>query len=107
MPVYAYKCKNCAHQFDIRQSFTDEPLKVCPECDGDLRKQFNTVGVVFKGSGFYRNDSRAGGTESKGASSSSSASGSASAASGSESSSSGSSSSESSTSGSASSAASR
>lgn len=58
MPVYAYGCKNCGHEFDIRQSFTDDALTECPECGGQLRKKFNTVGVVFKGSGFYRNDSR-------------------------------------------------
>lgn len=60
MPVYAYKCKNCGHQFDVRQSFTDDPIKHCVECGGDVRKQFNSVGVVFKGSGFYRTDSRSG-----------------------------------------------
>lgn len=58
MPVYAYACKDCGHAFDIRQSFSENALTVCPECAGDLRKKFNTVGVVFKGSGFYRNDSR-------------------------------------------------
>nr|WP_031273256.1 FmdB family zinc ribbon protein [Kocuria atrinae] len=58
MPVYAYGCKDCGHEFDIRQSFTDDALTECPECGGQLRKKFNTVGVVFKGSGFYRNDSR-------------------------------------------------
>ena len=58
MPVYAYGCKDCGHAFDIRQSFTDDALTECPECGGQLRKKFNTVGVVFKGSGFYRNDSR-------------------------------------------------
>ena len=56
MPVYAYACKDCGHAFDIRQSFSEDALTVCPECDGGLRKKFNTVGVVFKGSGFYRND---------------------------------------------------
>ncbi|HST72432.1 FmdB family zinc ribbon protein [Kocuria sp.] len=60
MPVYAYGCKDCGHAFDIRQSFSEDALTVCPECGGDLRKKFNTVGVVFKGSGFYRTDSRAG-----------------------------------------------
>lgn len=60
MPVYAYACKDCAHAFDIRQSFSEDALTVCPECGGGLRKKFNTVGVVFKGSGFYRNDSRSG-----------------------------------------------
>ena len=58
MPVYAYGCKDCGHAFDIRQSFSDDALTECPECGGQLRKKFNTVGVVFKGSGFYRNDSR-------------------------------------------------
>lgn len=58
MPVYAYGCKDCGHSFDIRQSFSDDALTECPECGGQLRKKFNTVGVVFKGSGFYRNDSR-------------------------------------------------
>lgn len=81
MPVYAYKCKSCGHQLEVRQSFSDDPLTECPECGGDLRKQFNSVGVVFKGSGFYRNDSRAGGSSSSSSSSSaSSSSGSASSA---------------------------
>jgi putative FmdB family regulatory protein len=64
MPVYAYACKDCGHAFDIRQSFSENALTVCPECGGDLRKKFNTVGVVFKGSGFYRNDSRSDSTSS-------------------------------------------
>jgi putative FmdB family regulatory protein len=59
MPMYAYACKDCGHAFDIQQSFSDDSLTVCPECGGGLRKKFNSVGVVFKGSGFYRNDSRA------------------------------------------------
>ncbi|MBD7995240.1 FmdB family transcriptional regulator [Arthrobacter sp. Sa2CUA1] len=58
MPTYAYACKDCGHAFDIQQSFTDDSLTVCPECGGNLRKKFNSVGVVFKGSGFYRTDSR-------------------------------------------------
>ncbi|WP_422390316.1 FmdB family zinc ribbon protein [Arthrobacter sp. N1] len=58
MPMYAYACKDCGHAFDIQQSFTDDSLTVCPACGGALRKKFNSVGVVFKGSGFYRNDSR-------------------------------------------------
>lgn len=62
MPVYAYKCKSCGHQLEVRQSFSDAPLSECPQCGGELRKQFNSVGVVFKGSGFYRNDSRSGGS---------------------------------------------
>ncbi|GAA1108935.1 FmdB family zinc ribbon protein [Arthrobacter flavus] len=58
MPTYAYACRDCEHAFDIHQAFSDDSLTVCPECDGSLRKKFNSVGVVFKGSGFYRNDSR-------------------------------------------------
>jgi putative FmdB family regulatory protein len=62
MPVYSYACKDCGHSFDQRQSFTDNALTVCPRCAGALRKVFNSVGVVFKGSGFYRTDSRSEGT---------------------------------------------
>lgn len=58
MPTYAYACRDCGHAFDIQQSFSDDSLTVCPECEGLLRKKFNSVGVVFKGSGFYRTDSR-------------------------------------------------
>lgn len=58
MPTYAYACKDCSHDFEIVQSFTDDSLTSCPECQGALRKKFSTVGVVFKGSGFYRTDSR-------------------------------------------------
>ena len=58
MPTYAYACKDCTHAFDIQQSFSEDSLTVCPECGGNLRKKFNSVGVVFKGSGFYRTDSR-------------------------------------------------
>lgn len=58
MPTYAYACKDCGHAFDIQQSFSENSLTICPECRGTLRKKFNSVGVVFKGSGFYRTDSR-------------------------------------------------
>ncbi len=58
MPTYQYSCTDCGHFFETFQSFSDDSLTVCPECDGKLRKVFNAVGVVFKGSGFYRNDSR-------------------------------------------------
>ncbi|ACZ31829.1 regulatory protein, FmdB family [Xylanimonas cellulosilytica DSM 15894] len=58
MPTYAYRCAACGHAFDIHQSFSDEALTVCPECEGPLRKQYGSVGVTFKGSGFYRTDSR-------------------------------------------------
>ena len=59
MPTYQYACTECGHAFEQFQSFTDDALTVCPECQGRLRKLFNAVGVVFKGSGFYRTDSRA------------------------------------------------
>lgn len=71
MPTYAYACTECDHRFDIVQSFSDDSLTVCPECDGKLRKVFNAVGVVFKGGGFYRTDSRSGSSSSVPASSSS------------------------------------
>ncbi|MCF4119858.1 FmdB family transcriptional regulator [Antribacter sp. KLBMP9083] len=58
MPTYAYRCADCGHAFDIHQAFTDDTLTECPECGGSLRKVFASVGVTFKGSGFYRNDSR-------------------------------------------------
>lgn len=58
VPTYAYVCKDCAHSFDVQQSFSDDALTTCPECGGVLRKQFGAVGVVFKGSGFYKTDSR-------------------------------------------------
>jgi putative FmdB family regulatory protein len=58
VPTYQYSCTDCGHFFEAVQSFTDDSLTVCPECEGRLRKVFNAVGVVFKGSGFYRTDSR-------------------------------------------------
>lgn len=58
MPTYAYRGTACEHAFDVYQSFTDEPLTTCPECGGPVRKVLSPVGVVFKGSGFYRTDSR-------------------------------------------------
>ncbi len=79
MPTYAYRCADCGHAFDVQQSFTDDALSVCPECGGSLRKVFSAVGVVFKGSGFYRNDSRPS-NGSKSSSSTSSAAGSKSTA---------------------------
>ncbi|WP_328388371.1 FmdB family zinc ribbon protein [Nocardia sp. NBC_00416] len=60
MPTYSYACTQCDNRFDVVQSFTDEALTVCSECSGALRKLFNSVGIVFKGSGFYRTDSRSG-----------------------------------------------
>lgn len=70
MPTYSYRCTVCDHAFDIQQSFTDDALSVCPECKGALRKVFNTIGVTFQGSGFYRTDSRAEASGSKKSSSS-------------------------------------
>lgn len=60
MPTYSYACTECDNRFDIVQSFSDDSLTVCPQCSGKLRKLFNSVGIVFKGSGFYRTDSRGG-----------------------------------------------
>ena len=61
VPTYQYSCTECGHFFEAVQSFSDDSLTVCPECSGRLRKVFNAVGVVFKGSGFYRTDSRSSG----------------------------------------------
>jgi putative FmdB family regulatory protein len=58
MPTYQYACTECGHAFEQFQSFSDDALSECPACSGRLRKLFNAVGVVFKGSGFYRTDSR-------------------------------------------------
>jgi len=58
VPTYQYACRECGHAFEQFQSFSDDALSECPECAGRLRKVFNAVGVVFKGSGFYRTDSR-------------------------------------------------
>ncbi|MCL2595656.1 MAG: FmdB family transcriptional regulator [Promicromonosporaceae bacterium] len=58
MPTYAYRCSACGHEFDVVQAFTEESLTACPKCGGLLRKQFGHVAVTFKGSGFYRTDSR-------------------------------------------------
>ena len=70
MPTYQYACTECGHSFEQFQSFSEDALTVCPECDGRLRKLFNAVGVVFKGSGFYRTDSRSDSGSSASASSS-------------------------------------
>ncbi len=58
MPVYEYACKACGQHLEVAQSFKDEPLTVCPACGGALRKVFGSIGISFKGSGFYRTDSR-------------------------------------------------
>lgn len=59
MPTYSYACTVCDNRFDMVQSFEEDQLTVCPECGGRLRQLFSQVGIVFKGSGFYRTDSRA------------------------------------------------
>jgi putative FmdB family regulatory protein len=58
MPTYEYRCKECGQHLEVVQSFTDDPLTTCPACQGELRKVFSPIGVSFKGSGFYRTDSR-------------------------------------------------
>jgi putative FmdB family regulatory protein len=58
MPTYEYQCKSCGTHHDVVQKFGDDPLTECPSCGGPLRKVFGAVGVVFKGSGFYKTDSR-------------------------------------------------
>lgn len=72
MPTYQYACTACDHRFDAVQSFSDASLTECPECGGKLRKLYGSVGVVFKGSGFYRTDSRSEGKSSTTAAASSS-----------------------------------
>ncbi len=57
MPTYTYRCTACGNQFDVRQSMSEDPLHICEKCGGNLRKIINSVGIVFKGSGFYRTDS--------------------------------------------------
>ncbi|WP_420123171.1 FmdB family zinc ribbon protein [Nakamurella sp.] len=64
MPTYQYACTECGHRFEAVQAFTDDSLTTCPVCSGQLRKVYGSVGVVFKGSGFYRTDSRNGKTTS-------------------------------------------
>lgn len=56
MPTYGYRCTACDHEFEVFQKITDEPMKECPECRGELRKMLFPVGIVFKGSGFHIND---------------------------------------------------
>jgi putative FmdB family regulatory protein len=72
MPTYQYACTECGEQLEVVQKFSDDPLTVCPSCQGRLRKVFSAVGVVFKGSGFYKTDSRSSGTSTSSSSSASS-----------------------------------
>jgi putative FmdB family regulatory protein len=77
VPTYSYRCTECDTAFDIQQAFTDDALTDCPTCSGRLRKMYNSIGVTFNGSGFYRTDSRSSG-KSEGSSSGSGDSGSSS-----------------------------
>ncbi|MFV0494764.1 FmdB family zinc ribbon protein [Mycobacterium sp.] len=76
MPTYSYACTECGHRFDQVQAFTDDTLTTCEQCSGRLRKLFNSVGVVFKGSGFYRTDSRESGRKEAGSTNGSTSAGS-------------------------------
>lgn len=58
MPTYQYACNDCGEQLEVVQKFSDDALTICPNCEGNLRKVFSAVGIVFKGSGFYRTDNR-------------------------------------------------
>ncbi len=58
MPTYDYACEDCGHRFEIRQSFSEDPLTVCPECSGHIRRVIHPSGIIFKGSGWYITDSR-------------------------------------------------
>ena len=58
MPTYEYRCKDCGEHLEVVQAFTDDPLTECPACGGQLRKVFGNIGITFKGSGFYKTDSR-------------------------------------------------
>ena len=58
MPTYEYRCKDCGEHLEVVQAFTDDPLTECPACSGPLRKVFGNIGITFKGSGFYKTDSR-------------------------------------------------
>ena len=81
MPTYQYACTECQDQFEVVQAFTDDSLTECPHCGGRLRKVYSAVGVVFKGSGFYRTDSRSESRASGGSGASASGEGSSAAAS--------------------------
>lgn len=63
MPTYEYRCKACGEHLEVAQSFRDDPLTECPNCSGTLKKVFQPIGIAFKGSGFYRNDSRTSGSK--------------------------------------------
>lgn len=83
MPTYEYRCKDCGEPLEVVQSFADDPLTECPACGGNLKKVFNSVGIAFKGSGFYKNDSRSSSSSASSSSGSSSSTSSSSSDSGS------------------------
>lgn len=66
MPTYDYRCRDCGHEFEAQQAFTDDALTECPACGGALKKKFGSVGIAFKGTGFYKNDARGGSGRSSG-----------------------------------------
>ncbi len=72
MPTYQYRCKDCGHDLEVVQAFTDDALTECPECQGTLKKVYGNVGISFKGSGFYKNDARKSSSSSKSSTSTSS-----------------------------------
>ena len=76
MPTYEYRCKDCGNHLEVVQSFTDDALTECPACKGTLKKVFGSIGITFKGSGFYKTDSRSSSSSKSGSSSSDSGSGS-------------------------------
>src|ERR1700738_5097003 len=65
MPIYGYRCEQCGHEVELLQSMSDEPLRVCPNCMGPLRKMIYPVGIVFKGSGYYTTDYKSAGSPSR------------------------------------------
>ena len=71
MPIYGYECTQCGHHLEVLQSVSEPPLRVCPECQGELRKLLYPVGVIFKGSGFYSTDYKSGSSNGKSTSDSS------------------------------------
>jgi putative FmdB family regulatory protein len=72
VPTYEYRCRSCGHELEVVQSFSDDALTECPNCQGQLRKVFGSIGVTFKGTGFYKNDSRSSGSSSSSSGSSTS-----------------------------------
>ncbi|HVX29888.1 MAG TPA: FmdB family zinc ribbon protein [Nitrolancea sp.] len=58
MPIYEYACESCGHHFDVKQRFSDDPITICPECGEAVRRVLHPAGIIFKGSGFYINDSK-------------------------------------------------